>query len=68
MTKLPEVEEPCRSLAKDCRKLVRLLDPLLLPPKALTRLLKLVCRLLSAVLTLLLVVLLSVELDEPDRV
>ena len=76
LTKLPEAEEPLgRALAKACRKLSRALEPLLLvPPNALTRLLKLLCRLVSALLTALLVELLlvelldvvSVELDEPD--
>ena len=54
LTKLPEAEVPGRALAKACRKLSRELEPLLLvPPNVLTRLLKLLCRLASALLTVL---------------
>ena len=58
--KLPEVEDPDNWLAKACRKLLSELEPLvlllLLPPNALTRLLKLLCRLASAELVVLVVV------------
>jgi hypothetical protein len=54
LTKLPDAEAPGRALAKACRKLSRELEPLLLvPPNVLTRLLKLLCRLASALLTVL---------------
>jgi hypothetical protein len=60
-----------RLVAKDCRKLVsealELLS-LLLPPSALTRLEKLVCRLESAVEVLLLVVELSEELPDSSDI
>lgn len=65
LSRLPEVDALARPLEKDCKKLLSELE-LLLPPNALTRLLKLLCREASAELVLLDV--LSVELDEPDSV
>jgi len=62
---LPVAEVPCRLLAKACRKLVRDADPLL-PPRALTRLSKLVCSVASAELAA--VVLVDVLLDELESV
>lgn len=66
--RLPELEAPDNWLAKACRKLLSELEllELVLPPNALTRLLKLLCRLASAELVPLLVVV-PVELDEPER-
>ena len=71
LTRLPELEAPDNWLAKACRKLLSELEllvllELVLPPNALTRLLKLLCRLASAELVPLLVVV-PVELDEPER-
>ena len=65
LSRLPEVDAPARPLEKDCKKLLSELE-LLLPPNALTRLLKLFCREVSAELVLLDVE--SVELDELDSV
>ena len=62
LMRLPELEAPDNWLAKACRKLLSELEPLLLlpvlllPPNALTRLLKLLCRLASAELVVLVVV------------
>ena len=64
LSRLPELDAPARPLEKDCKKLVSELE-LLLPPNALTRLLKLLCREASAELLL---DVLSAELDEPDSV
>ena len=62
---LPVAEVPCRLPAKARRKLVRDADPLL-PPRALTRLSKLVCSAASAELAA--VVLVDELLDELDSV
>jgi hypothetical protein len=67
LSRLPELDAPARPLEKDCKKLVSELE-LLLPPNALTRLLKLLCREASAELVVLLLVLLDVVSDEPDSV
>ena len=49
MITLPTAEAPCRLPAKACRKSVSEAEPLV-PPSAVTRLLKLVCRFAAAVL------------------
>ena len=50
LTMLPVNDDPCSKLLwRFCRKVVREVEPVD-PPRALTRLLKLVCRVLSALL------------------